>query len=76
MTTTQLRRRAKRRIDALPESRLRVVDDFLAYLEERELNDATRELLSVPGLLDEVAGAEREASRGKLVPVERLRRRN
>jgi len=32
----------------LSPERLRVAADFLAYLDERESNDATEELLSIP----------------------------
>jgi hypothetical protein len=35
-------------LERLSPERLRVAADFLAYLDERESNDATEELLSIP----------------------------
>jgi len=74
MTATQLRKRIQQRVKALSVERLRTADDFLAYLEEREDNAATRELLAIPGLLARVRKAQREATAGKLVPFEKVRR--
>jgi hypothetical protein len=74
MTAIQLRKRIQRRVKALSVERLRTADDFLAYLEEREDNAATRELLAIPGLLARVRKAQREAVAGKLVPFEKVRR--
>ena len=74
MTATQLRKRIQQRVKALSVERLRTADDFLAYLEEREDNAATRELLAIPGLLARVRKAQREAAAGKLVPFEKVRR--
>ena len=76
MTRTELRRRAKRRLDTLSEERLRVAEDFLAYLEERDSSEATEELLRIPGLLDRLREAEKQIARGKTVPAERLRRKH
>jgi hypothetical protein len=71
----ELRRELKRRIDRLSADRLPVADDFLAYLEERESEEATAELLRIPGLLKDLEEAEREFAEGKGTPVEKLRRK-
>ncbi len=73
MSVVSIRRRAKRRIERLSADRLHVADDFLAYLEKRESNRATDELLEIPGLLDELRRAEEEVAKGKVVPVEKVR---
>ncbi len=73
MTTSELRRELKRRIDRLSEERLAVADDFLAYVEERESDDATAELLRIPGLLDELKEAERVIAEGKTVSWREVR---
>jgi len=39
---------AQKRLRRLSSSRLRVANDFLAYLEDREESEATQELLSIP----------------------------
>ena len=72
MTKTQLLRRAKHRLAALSEARLRFADSFLAYLEEE---DATEELLSIPGFAEEFEEAEKDIKAGRLSPVEKLRRK-
>jgi hypothetical protein len=45
MTITTLRSEASKRLRNLSPERLRVANDFLAYLQEREESEATRELL-------------------------------
>ncbi|HKI04896.1 MAG TPA: hypothetical protein VKK31_23150 [Thermoanaerobaculia bacterium] len=75
MSPTQILRQAKKRLEALSEDRLRVADDFLAYLEERESNEATQELLQIPGFLDDFKRAEEEIRSGLLTPVEALKRK-
>ncbi len=75
-TTTALRRQAKRRIEGLSTERLRVADDFLAYLEERESNEATDELLNIPGFAESLAQAKQETAAGQLTSVSKLRRKS
>ncbi len=75
MTVAELRHQAKGRLDAPTPERLKVADDFLAYLEEREADEATAELLAVPGLLESLSSAEEEIAAGELTPVEDLRRK-
>jgi len=59
MTTAQLRKHAKERLDCLPPDKVRVAAEFLKYLETAASRDATAELLKIPGLLrdaEEAAG--------------------
>ncbi|MBM4042650.1 MAG: hypothetical protein FJ290_29530 [Planctomycetes bacterium] len=72
MTKTMLLRRASRRLKGLSEERLRLADGFLAYLEEE---DATEELLRIPGFAEEFEEAERDIAAGRLTPAEKLRRK-
>lgn len=51
MSNRELRRQAQERMRALSQQRLQVAVDFLAYLQERETNEATEELLRIPGFL-------------------------
>ena len=74
--TTELRRQAKRRIENLSTEKLRVADDFLAYLEERESGAATDELLSIPGFAESLEQAEKEIAAGQLTPAGKLRRKS
>ncbi len=75
MSPTELLAQAKRRLSSLTPERLRVAEDFLAYLQAREGDEATAELLAMPGFLDELRSAEEEVEAGLLTPVEDLRRR-
>lgn len=65
---------AKRRLHRLSPERLRVADDFLAYLEEREESEATQELLGLPDFEDAFRRAVQQARVGQLVPFEDIRR--
>ena len=76
MGMMETRRRAKKRIDALSPERLQVADDFLAYLQERESNEATQELLKIHGFEDRLAEAERQVAAGQLTPAEELLRKS
>lgn len=75
MSPTEILHQAKERLERLSEDRLRVAADFLAYLEERESNEATEELLQIPGFLEDFRRAEEEVRTGRLVPFEALKRK-
>ena len=74
MSTRELRRQAGQRIKSLSPQRLQVAADFLAYLEERESNLATEELLRIPGLIEEFQKAKKESTTGKSVDWRKVRR--
>jgi len=59
MTTSQLRIRAKQRLDSLPPDKVRVAAEFIDYLEIAASRDATAELLQMPGLIQDVEEASR-----------------
>ena len=67
MSRIDLLRRAKRRLDHLSEQRLRTADDILSYLEDLDSDEATEELLRIPGLLDRIEKAEQDIAQGKTV---------
>ena len=54
-------------ISSLSPERLRVANDFLAYLQEREENEATAELLSIPGFEAAFRRAVEQVERGEVV---------
>ncbi|MCU0548394.1 MAG: hypothetical protein MUC48_03515 [Leptolyngbya sp. Prado105] len=58
---------AEKRLKQLSPERLRVASDFLAYLQEREENEATEELLTIPGIEAEFLEALQEADAGEVV---------
>jgi hypothetical protein len=57
MTTAQLRKQAKERLDSLPADKVRVAAEFLDYLDTAASRDATAELLKIPGLFQDVEEA-------------------
>ena len=75
MTTAELRQLAKETLENLPPEQLKVAAEFLRYLDERASVEATEELLKIPGLLDDLAEAERDFVEGRSTPVEKLKRK-
>ena len=56
---------AERGLRSLSPERLRVANDFLAYLQEREESEATAELLSIPGFDEAFQRAVEQADAGE-----------
>jgi hypothetical protein len=67
-------RDAERRLRRLSLDRLRVADDFLAYLEEKEADSATLELLNLAGFEEQYREAIRQSESGETVRFEDIRR--
>jgi hypothetical protein len=67
MTTAELRQLAKETLESLPPEQLNVAAEFLRYLDERASDEATEELLKIPGLLEDLAEAERDIAEGRTV---------
>jgi len=61
-------------LERLSPERLRVAADFLAYLDERESNEATEELLSIPNFKEDFQEAMQDIERGDVVPLKIIRR--
>lgn len=75
MSSAELRQQVKEYIDQLSPERLLVAADFLAYLMDRESEEATQELLEIPGFVEAFERGKIEAAAGKVIPVENLRRK-
>ncbi len=75
MNTQELRQQVKEYIDELSPERLLVAADFLAYLAERESNQATEELLQIPGFIEAFKQAKKDVAAGKVTSVEQLKRK-
>lgn len=73
MTTAELRQLAKETLENLPPEQLKVAAEFLRYLDERASVEATEELLKIPGLLDDLAEAERDFAEGRSVNWREIR---
>ena len=68
MTTMQIRRELKKRIDHMPERQLRSAADYLAYLDEASdpIAKAT---------LERIRKGEQEVARGQVTAVSNLKRK-
>ncbi len=60
--------------DDVSPQRLAVALDFLPYLAERESNEATEELLRIPGLLAAFKKAKRQTSKARAIDWRRARK--
>ena len=65
---------AEQRLKMLSPERLRAANDFLAYLQERKENEATAELLAIPGFQESFQRATEQAEHGQVVRFEEIRR--
>ncbi|BAZ15746.1 hypothetical protein NIES4071_76180 [Calothrix sp. NIES-4071] len=65
---------AQERLLRLSPDRLRVVVDFIGYLEEREENEATSELLNIPGFKEKLQRAKQQVQAGEVVKFDSIRR--
>ena len=74
MSTIELRRRAKKAIDELSGDRLKFVNDFLTYVKERQSEEATRELLQIPGFRESFRRGEKDLKLGKTTNWRKVRR--
>jgi hypothetical protein len=75
MTTSQLKQSVKRQIDGLSERRLQSAADFLKYLQELESEEATEELMRIPGLLEAHRRGMCDIEAGRTVPLSKLKRK-
>jgi pyruvate-formate lyase-activating enzyme len=73
LNSSDTREQIYRYVEQLSQERLAVVLDFLSYLVERENNDATAELLAIPGFVVDLAAAEQEADVDELTDWRVLR---
>lgn len=75
MNTTDIRKQAKEYVEQLSAEKLLVAVDFLAYLLERDSNEATEELLQIPGFQETFTKAKKDIAAGKVIPVDQLKRK-
>lgn len=74
LPTAKLRNRAIHGINILPPGKLKIAAEFITYLGYNASDEATAELLSIPGLLDDVRKAHEEISAGKAMPWRKVLR--
>ncbi len=74
MSNLKVRQQIQSYIEQLSEEKLVVAADFLAYLVEKEDNEATEELLNIVGFENDLKEAEEQAATGNLVSFKAIRR--
>ena len=71
---TDLRRKLIDAIDTLSKERLRTAADFIRYLQELESDEATEELLRIPGAVEAIEEGMRDVAEGRAVNWRKVRR--
>jgi len=74
MSTAELQEQVKAYVDQLSPERLRVAADFLAYLADRESEEATQELLDIPGFVEVFERGKKDAAEGKVIDWREVRK--
>ncbi|ACK71608.1 hypothetical protein PCC7424_3208 [Gloeothece citriformis PCC 7424] len=75
MNRVKIRQQIEEYLEQLSPERLLVAADFLAYLAEREENDATEELLNISGFQVAFESTKKNVEEGKVIPVDQLKRK-
>ena len=73
MTEQKILAEAEQRLKTLSPERLRTANDFLAYLQEREENEATAELLRISGFQEVFQKALVQVKEGDVVRFDDVR---
>jgi hypothetical protein len=73
MNTNEMRLQIKEYVDRLSPERLRVAADFLAYLAEGESNEATQELLEIPGFVEAFERGKQDVTAGRVINWRKVR---
>ena len=66
MNNTEVRQQINQYLDELSAERLQLVADFLAYLANKESEDATQELLDIPGFIESFDRGKKDIAEGRV----------
>ncbi len=66
MSKLKIKEKAKQTIDRLSEARVRLILDFIEYLDEKESWEATQELLEDKNIVEAYEEAESDLKEGKM----------
>ncbi|WP_375470085.1 hypothetical protein [uncultured Nostoc sp.] len=66
MNNTEVRQQINQYLDALSSKRLELVADFLAYLVDKESEDATQELLDIPGFIESFERGKKDVAESRI----------
>jgi hypothetical protein len=66
MSNIEVRQQINQYLDGLSSERLQLVADFLAYLVDKESEDATQELLDIPGFMESFERGKKDITEGRV----------
>jgi hypothetical protein len=66
MNSTEIRQQIDQYLEQLSSARLQIVADFLAYLADKESEEATQELLDIPGFIESLERGKKDIAEGRL----------
>lgn len=66
MNTTEIRQQINQHLDRLSSERLQLVAEFLAYLADKESEEATQELLDIPGFIESFERGKKDIAEGRV----------
>ena len=73
MSTVELRRRTKKQIEQLSSQQLKLIADVISYVRDRESEEATQELLDIPGFLESFKRGKRDIRAGRVIDWRKVR---
>jgi len=66
MNSTEIRQQIDLYLEQLSSDRLQLVAEFLAYLADKESEEATQELLDIPGFIESFERGKKDIAEGRL----------
>ncbi|MBW4505009.1 MAG: hypothetical protein KME64_00585 [Scytonematopsis contorta HA4267-MV1] len=66
MNPTEIRQQINQNLDTLSSERLGLVAEFIAYLADKESQDATQELLDIPGFIESFERSKKDIAAGRV----------
>ena len=66
MNTSEIRQQINQHLDRLSSDRLQLVAEFLAYLADKESEEATQELLDIPGFIESFERGKKDIAEGRV----------
>ncbi len=73
MNTAEIREQINQHLDRLSSDRLQLVAEFLAYLADKESEEATQELLDIPGFIESFERGKKDIAQGRIASWRTIR---
>ena len=73
MNNSEIRHQINQYLERLSSERLHLAADFLAYLADKESEEATQELLDVPGFIESFERGKKDVAEDRVVNWRNIR---